>query len=339
MTKKVVISGYYGFDNFGDETILTILVNHLKTLNSDITVFSANPEKTSERLSVNTVNSFDYLRVIQTILKTDFLISGGGSLLQDVTSLKSLVYYLGIIFLAILFGKKVIIFAQGIGPINNKFAKFITLLLLKKCKHISVRDNVSHEFLTKNNIKSKQVCDPVFSLDIPSNNHSQTVGIQLRDFKTVTNDFLNQLAIQVNKNFSDKKIQILSLQDITDLEISKKFQNILLSINPNLNTEIIFGKTNEEIITCLSQLEYLIAMRFHALLTALKAGVKSMGINYDIKVQTLANEMNIPLLSLDIQNNFEQMFEDLKNSDSDKIKSYADGKVFDFTEFDKIFTT
>ena len=60
MTKKICISGYYGFDNFGDETILKILTEHIKNYKCDteITVFSAFPEKTAENLKVKCVNSF-----------------------------------------------------------------------------------------------------------------------------------------------------------------------------------------------------------------------------------------------------------------------------------------
>ena len=91
---KVAISGYYGFKNFGDEAILSVLVNHLKEHeNIDITVFSSDKEYTSKTYSVNSVKRFDLKNVIKTIRETDVLISGGGSLLQDVTSFKSLVYY------------------------------------------------------------------------------------------------------------------------------------------------------------------------------------------------------------------------------------------------------
>ena len=59
MAKKVVISGYYGADNFGDEAILETLVQHLKNNNAEITVLSTNPDKTSKIHAVNSVKSFD----------------------------------------------------------------------------------------------------------------------------------------------------------------------------------------------------------------------------------------------------------------------------------------
>ena len=73
MAKKVVISGYYGSDNFGDETILKVLVDKLKEEKVDITVLSLNPEKTKELHKVNAVKSFDLPKVITTILKSDIL--------------------------------------------------------------------------------------------------------------------------------------------------------------------------------------------------------------------------------------------------------------------------
>ena len=93
--KKILISGYYGFDNFGDEAILGVLINHLR--GNDITVLSSNPEKTGRTHNVNSLNSFNPKLIVERLPKFDMLISGGGSLLQNVTSNKSLFYYCGLI--------------------------------------------------------------------------------------------------------------------------------------------------------------------------------------------------------------------------------------------------
>ena len=143
MSKKVVISGYYGADNFGDESILEVLIQRLKKDEADITVLSTNPEKTAETHGVNSVHSFKLGKVMNALSKCDILVSGGGSLLQDATSLKSLFYYLWVIFMAQFYKKQVLIFAQGIGPINNKVGEFFTKKLLKNCRWISVRDDKS----------------------------------------------------------------------------------------------------------------------------------------------------------------------------------------------------
>ena len=95
---KIAISGYYGFDNFGDDALLSVLVESLKNSGTeDITVFSKNPVSTKKFYKVKSCYSFDIFSLLKTLIKCDFLISGGGSLLQDSTSVKSLIYYLGVI--------------------------------------------------------------------------------------------------------------------------------------------------------------------------------------------------------------------------------------------------
>ena len=93
MAKKVAVSGYYGYGNFGDEAILGVLIDYLFRTNAETTVFSNNPELTSAQYGIKSVKNFDILSVMKVISESDILISGGGSLLQDVTSLKSLLYY------------------------------------------------------------------------------------------------------------------------------------------------------------------------------------------------------------------------------------------------------
>lgn len=332
MTKKVVISGYYGFGNFGDELILSVLVQHLKEKGIETVVLSSNPRKTSMEHFVNSIQSFNMHQISGLIKQSDILISGGGSLLQDVTSIKSLIYYLWVIFTALRYKKDVIIFAQGIGPINNKVAQFITKLILKRCKYISVRDENSKKLLEKWEIKSDLLCDPVFSMKLNPSHSTGIVGVQLREFGTMSDNLLKKLARQISKDFSDKKIRILSLQEKIDKEICIKFENMLKTINPKIKTEII----DDNIIYNIFELEYLIGMRFHALIIALKAGIKCIGINYDIKVENLAKSSKIPLISMDASEDFDQIFDDMKKLNPESIKQYAYSQKFDWSEIDKV---
>ena len=45
---KVVVSGYIGFDNFGDEAIFYALETHLKSLNYNVSVLCNNKKKVKE---------------------------------------------------------------------------------------------------------------------------------------------------------------------------------------------------------------------------------------------------------------------------------------------------
>ena len=334
MSKKVVISGYYGADNFGDEAILETLVKRLKNFGTDITVLSSNPEKTKKNYNVNAVKKFDLRKVINAISKSDVLISGGGSLLQDATSLKSLLYYLFVIFIAQFLKKDVIIFAQGIGPISSKIGEFFTKNLLKKCRWVSVRDEKSLFLLRGWGIKTELVCDPLYDLELTGSRTEKRVGVQLRSFKTLSEKLLITLANRIAIDFSDKEIEIYSFQDSEDLEVCKHFESLLLSVNPNLKTNVISGKTPKQIISLIADLEYMIAMRFHAILIALRYGIKTLAINYDYKVENIANEAKIPALSMNVTENYGYMFNRLKNLDHRALLDWVNKKKFDWEVFD-----
>lgn len=329
---KAVISGYYGYKNFGDELILSILVEHLKALNIEPLVLSGDIDYTKNEHNVDSINRYNIKAVINEIKNSDILISGGGSLLQDVTSLKSIIYYLFIIAVGIIFNKKVIIFAQGIGPINNFFAKIMTKLLLKQCYYISVRDNKSFDLLKSWGIAAELLCDPVYSVKVDKTLDTETLGIQLRNFKNVDIKFLKRFAEFINTEFPDKTVKIFSLQKTNDFEICKMFESLLNKINSNIKTEII----TENIIAQISTLEYLIGMRFHALLTAILSGVKVCAINYDIKVEQLSKEYNLPLISLNEDNDYLQIANNLRSINANDYRKIL--KNFDWTGFDSVIS-
>ena len=142
---RLVISGYYGFGNAGDEAMLAAILEAILEVvpDADITVISGNPGHTAANHGVKAIGRFDMFGILNAIGRCDLLISGGGSLLQDVTSKRSLYYYLSIITLATSFGKRVMLYAQGIGPLRRKRARQIVGQVLNKVTMITVRDERS----------------------------------------------------------------------------------------------------------------------------------------------------------------------------------------------------
>lgn len=331
MRKRFVLSGYFGFKNFGDEAILSVLINKLKDSKHHITVISSDPEYTMKSYKhINSVYTFKITDIIGAISKSDVLISGGGSLLQDVTSLKSLIYYLLIIFIGLFFRKKVVVFAQGIGPINNSIGLFMTKSLLKHCSYVSVRDEKSFELVKSWGINADLLCDPVFSTSINTNSKENTVAVQLRNFKTMNEDFIDRLAQKICQEFSDKKIEIYSFQDEIDTEICKKLETAINLLNSDIKTVLYTNLTNEETIEKLAKAQYIIAMRFHAIIIGLIAKSKILAINYDIKVEKIAKEFNLPMI--DLKRDFGDKFEILKE---EKVSELVKTKTFDWSGFDK----
>ncbi len=332
---RVVISGYYGYDNFGDETILSVLVSHLQQIGSGITVLSNKPFSTSRTYGVKAVKNTNLISVMWSIAHSDILISGGGSLLQDMTSFRSLLYYCFVIGFALLLKKEVIIFAQGIGPLKRALSQNIVFNLLANCSLVTVRDIKSYEMLEAAGIPSELVSDPVFSVDLPQGDTKDIVGIQLRAFRSLNDDFLFNLARQVVIDFGDKKIELYVFQNSFDMKISKKFQKMLKTLDPHIKTEIIHSLSKNDTIIKISQLEYMIAMRFHAVLVAIKTGVKTLAINYDAKVAKLAYEAFLPLLTISADEDFEIAFDRLKELDSSYLLDFANSQTFEWEVFDE----
>ena len=331
-TKKAILSGYYGFDNFGDEAILGVLSENLKKNGIDVCVISKNPQKTAKKLETDTVYTFDICGIIKKIRTSDVLISGGGSLLQDTTSLKSLFYYLFIIFCAQFFRKKVIIFAQGIGPIKNIAGRIITKLLLKNCCYVTVRDEKSLFLLRGWGITTKLVNDPVWNIEVKEPVKMNRVGVQLRGWKNLSGKFLFALAHNIAKEFSDREIYIYSFQDALDLDVCRQFEGNLKIVNPSVKTKIIDASDTNLTISSVSNLEYMIAMRYHACLVALKYGIKTMALCYDEKVSKLSKRFHIPCSMLDDSDRLPEMFAELKSLDTKKILSETKDLRFDFSE-------
>ena len=328
--KNIAVSGYYGFENFGDEAILKVIVSELKARDYGVTVFSKNPENTKNKLEVNSVYTFSLSGIFKTLKNSDVLISGGGSLLQDVTSLKSLFYYLFVIGIALFLKNEVIIFAQGIGPINNPIGRLLTKMLLKNCKYITVRDEKSLFRLRGWNLKPELVSDPVWSLPVGNWMPECRIGVQLRSWKNLSRSYLSKLAKSVVSNFSDKDIYIYSFQDALDLEICRNFEAELKLLKPDINTQILNGLSIDETIESFSHLDFLIGMRYHACLLALKYGIPTLALSYDEKVEKIAKRFDLPCSFLLDEENLEALFVSLKELNPDKIKENARKCLFNF---------
>lgn len=326
-TKKILISGYYGFDNFGDDAILQVLAESLKEIdeNFEVTAISNNPEKIKQNYGIDSVKRFDFKLIISKMLKTDLFISGGGSLLQDVTSFKSLLYYLFLIFIAIFFGKKVYIYAQGIGPINNKWGRILTGFALKRVAVVTVRDKKSQDFLSDLGVNSVLTGDPVWGINIPEKDEPLleksrvNVGIQLRSWSTLSSDKIASIIKALNTCFdvNNTNFILISLQDSLDLETTKELEFLMKTINPEMHTNLVSDLSVNNAINLISSLDYLVAMRFHAVMVSLKAKVPTMAISYDPKVEILSKEFDIPYIKLDDFNQ-EKLYYNLSKMLNDK---------------------
>ena len=331
---KVLISGYYGFGNFGDELILTMLIQQLKNWglkNSDITVLSIDPQTTGEDNDVNCINSHNMKLIMERLPNFDVMISGGGSLLQNTTSIASLMYYCGLITTFTSMKKNVAIYAQGIGPIKGLFGTWLTKSTLKRCKYISVRDEKSQNLLKKWKIDSDLVCDPVLGLELPARKKTNKIGIQIRKFDTLTDKLIDDIIVELFKRYGDREYELISFQDIEDEEISKIVISKMKMHNKDVRVNLVSGLSVPQIIKQVGTYDTFIAMRYHACMLGIKYGIKTMAINYDPKVEILANAANIPCLQMKSKdNNYEKAFDALDALTPFNLLNWANSQKFDW---------
>lgn len=290
---KILISGYYGFDNLGDELILQVLLDQLKKINrqTEIMVFSAQPEKTRAEFKVNSVGRWNWLSMAREIKKTDYLISGGGGLLQDHTSSLSLYYYLAVILLARLFGKKIIIYHQGIGPLKSRFNLCLVKLTLRSVNWLSVRDNFSQDLLFSLGLrKSELSADPVLNLSAQISKFSpprqQNIwGIIPRpDDKSVEN-LIPQLSA-----FAEKQKAVLWIIPFQLCSQEKAYVQKIIRIFPGIKPQ--FCSNRQEMLSIFSQLNFVISWRYHGILLSALYKKPLAGIGKDPKIKNLLKELD-----------------------------------------------
>jgi hypothetical protein len=137
---KVVIFGYFGCGNIGDETNLSHLITLLREMDPriGITVVSACPEETGRALQVATVGKWDFRGINRAFQAANLLISGGGALFQDRTSFRSLLYYSALVLWAKFLKIKVFLYGQGIGPLKSRPGRWLASLALSRVDLITV---------------------------------------------------------------------------------------------------------------------------------------------------------------------------------------------------------
>lgn len=166
----VILSGYYGFGNTGDDSLLYQITNSLKSLapDLDITVLAHKPRRLRRLYAVKTVNRFNIIEINRAMSRARLLINGGGSLLQNTTSQRSLIYYVKIIETAKKRGMKCMLYGSGLGPINGEKAERLTKTALEDMDAITLRDEGSLSLLRRlgvDDTSTAVTADPAFLLE------------------------------------------------------------------------------------------------------------------------------------------------------------------------------
>ena len=301
-TKKwdAVLMGYYGFNNSGDETLLYSMIKNLRNQKEDVRllVLSKAPKETEKTYGVYSMNRYNLIGAKRELKNSHLFIFGGGSLIQDVTSSKSLWYYLNILKLALKVKIPVMLYANGIGPVNNQKNRNNVAKILNKVDLITLRDELSLEEIKKMGVKANVLvtADPALGMDgidsqtsrellekegIPKD--KKLLGISMREWKDCTPDFWDKFSSCVDEICKKYGLipVILPLKQPEDFAVSLKIQSRL-----NCESCVLRKKYSaEEIVGITGECELVIGMRLHSLIYAAAKGIPAIGISYDPKVK------------------------------------------------------
>lgn len=310
---RVLISGYYGFNNTGDEAILAAMVQQFRKKDPGIkiAVLSADPAATSRRYKTASAHRLNPFSMMMAIINCDIFISGGGGLLQDTTGKFSVIYYLALLLLARMLGKKTVVFGQGYGPIKSSFSKRLVRSVVDRTDLVTVRDIASKRGLKADGVETPPVlacADPALLLDrspfseiIKSEGITEferpVAGVCLRPFRDMPEDFVPRIAAALDEFADSCQADILFIPfkapEDTQLSVS------VLSHMKN-KARVIEGEyPPEQVLGLIGSLDMIIGMRLHSLIFSAAGSVPAMGISYDPKVRAFCDDAGIPCLDPD----------------------------------------
>lgn len=297
-----MISGYYGFDNLGDELILRVLVEELKSHQVQVTVLSQNPQKTAQQYGVQAIKRTSILDIIDALAQTNLFISGGGGLFQDATGPMSSIYYGGLIRLADFFEVPVCFWAQGVGPLRKPLSRWMSAKAMKRCEVITVRDEGSATLVKDlTGIRPEMTADPVWLLNTGKKPHDGyrnlndkhkkhepwRIGVSLRPWHELTEarqqalaDCLGNMAQQVE---CPVEFWLLPFQKEEDTHLLEHFARQLGEAS-NVKTVLI---PSDDVLEKVGQCQAIVGMRFHSLILGLLHHIPVYGLVYDPKVASL----------------------------------------------------
>lgn len=302
---RILVSGYYGFGNLGDEALLEVIVSQLRTRYpyAQLDILSAKPEETAHDLRVEATPRWDAKAVRRAISRADVVLSGGGGLLQNATSLRSLVYYAGILRAAVRANRKAMIFAQSIGPLDF-WGKTIVKECCKGISAATVRDARSMELLSSilPSLQVERTADPVFLYDAPEEDvdlSAEGLGPQSDPLVIVSvrkaagmKDRLDVVARAVDRlsQTHGARVAFLPLGGAPDAEVSTIIIRKCKSA-PVLLPECSLPRA----ANIIRRAKAVVGMRLHALILAARYAVPFLAIPYDPKVGALCEDLAYPM--------------------------------------------
>ena len=247
--------------------------------------------------------------VRQTLLQSDLLLSGGGSLLQDTTSMRSLLYYLWVIRMAYRQGVPVMFYAQGLGPLKRSLSRTLVRMATDRAAAITVRDEPSARLLAAIGVKRPKIevtADPAFALSpappeeieklmkregLPGD--APLLGVALRPWSPAdagSSAAGGRLLLELQRRCS-ARIVLMPMQVPGDVAFAEEIAR--QTGNSDAFPIVRHAYPPATLLGLVGRMQGIVAMRLHALIFAARMAVPPFALSYDPKVNNLMDLLGL----------------------------------------------
>ena len=307
-----VLSGYYGYNNIGDDALVFTVISNIMQKKHDmkICLLTKNPKKFQDWLdnyfaNITAKHRYNFLSVKKAIKKSNALVFGGGTLLQDSTSGRSFGYYSWLLKTAQKLGKKTVLYANGIGPLYGKKNKIKTEELMQKLTLATIRDEDSYNYLNSMELLSSEKEKIYLTADEALTvGHNKYLNAYKKDFKEyIKGDYI---AISIRKwkyldvTFFEKfaaavdiicrENNLIPVYIVMHPEYDKNISEYLSQLNSKAYCANVNGDI-EKVLAIIRSAEAVISMRYHTLIFAAVYNIPMIGISIDPKIKSFLNDL------------------------------------------------
>jgi polysaccharide pyruvyl transferase CsaB len=331
---KIVLYGYYGSDNFGDEAILETIIRRWKRIvpRLDLTVvssavpshFKAKMAREGVRVLHNQGRPYPYGEVAKSIREANLVVVGGGGLYNELP-LSNLISYGSPVWLGRAFGVPTMGYGLGVGPIETWRGRLISSLTFRLFTVMTVRDYDSQCLVRELAGKGADVqlsSDPTFLLETQNIVECQNGSIRdaspriaicprqlpwmilrSKGVESATKAAWGNLCRALSTEFNARPI-LMSLEPQDDVYCREILHNAFGDVDEAL---IISIRSPDEMIATMGQVDLCVGMRLHSLIFSLKCHIPFVGICYQPKVSSFMADMGMSHFSISTS--------DLKNTE------------------------
>jgi len=292
---RILVLGYYGFGNFGDELILSAVQDELTSIECQA-VFAVNkPDQYANPVCPRHtfVDRHSPTAMRAALGACDYVMLGGGGLIQDVTSWRSSLYYLGILLLAALHNKRILSYAQGVGPVRRFWIRRVVGSVFDHMILIDVRDDTSRDLLLDCGVRTQDIC--------VSSDAGLTYLIALSGEPVAVPRRASRIVACVNERFGWTPEETASFLDCLGSQASAQLDLVVLFPSADLAftravqdrlltpSELIISPQSLALLDLCGSARLTVAGRYHMAVAAVAARSPLVALAYDPKVSQLAS--------------------------------------------------